>query len=158
MGWFSKKDNKKDVKADEKDVKVSSEEKKKDVVKDVKKDEKDVKTEKKSKPADSKVPGVAKQVKKGIAYKVLVRPLITEKATEMAVLGKYVFEVAKDTNKVEVAKAIEEVYGIKPSSVNIVKMLGKKVRRGKITGKRKDWKKAIVTLPKGKTIEVYEGV
>lgn len=92
------------------------------------------------------------------AHKVLVNPLVTEKATVEGTMGKYIFKVAIDSNKIEIAKAIEDVYGVKPSSVNIIKMEGKRVRYGRITGKRSDWKKAIVTLPKGKTINVYEGV
>ncbi|MDA3839838.1 MAG: 50S ribosomal protein L23 [Patescibacteria group bacterium] len=106
-----------------------------------------------------------KQVKKtdkekvhGNAYKILVKPLITEKASIEGALGKYTFEVAINTNKVEVAKSFEEVYGIKPTAINVIKMEGKKVRHGKSIGRRKDWKKAIVTLPKGKTINLYEGV
>ena len=63
-----------------------------------------------------------------------------------------------DSNKIEIAKAVEEIYGIKPTAVNVIKTDGKKVRRGKYTGTRKDWKKAMVTLPKGKTINIYEGV
>ena len=92
------------------------------------------------------------------AYKVLSKPLITEKAANLGVENKYVFAVTPSANKVEIAKAIEAVYGIKPVKVNIVKVKGKKVRSGRITGKRQDWKKAIVALPSGKTIKVYEGV
>lgn len=92
------------------------------------------------------------------AYRVLVKPLVTEKGANFATENKYLFEVACDTNKVEVKKAIEEVYGIMPTSVNIMNVLGKTKRFGRIKGKRKDWKKAIVTLPEGKTINVYEGV
>lgn len=94
----------------------------------------------------------------GRAYQILVKPLITEKAAAMGVESKYVFEVFKSANKIEIAKAIEEVYGVKPIGVNIVNKLGKKVRTGRIMGRRKDWKKAIITLPKGKTINIYEGV
>lgn len=101
---------------------------------------------------------VTKQVKYNQAYKILKRPLVTEKGNDLNVLGKYLFEVSLKANKVEIAKAINEVYGVMPAKVNIVKLQGKKVRRGRITGKRKDWKKAIITLPKGKTINVYEGV
>jgi large subunit ribosomal protein L23 len=93
-----------------------------------------------------------------IAYRILIKPLVTEKATHQKVENKYVFMVATTANKVEIASSIEEVYGIKPIKINIINMDGKVVRRGHITGRRKDWKKAIVTLPKGKTIEVYEGV
>ena len=94
----------------------------------------------------------------GNAYRILINPLITEKASMEGASGKYTFEVAINSNKVEIAKAFEEVYGIKPVSVNSIKMEGKKVRHGKSLGKRKDWKKAIITLAKGKTINLYEGV
>ncbi len=96
--------------------------------------------------------------KKEMAYRVLLKPLITEKAASLSSENKYVFAVAKSSNKIEITKAIFEVYGVKPKSVNIVIVKGKKVRHGRIIGKRKDWKKAIVTLPKGKTINIYEGV
>jgi len=76
----------------------------------------------------------------------------------LGALNKYVFAVAKNTNKIEVAKAIKEIYGIKPVGVNVIRMSGKKARYGRISGRRKDWKKAIITLPKGETIKVYEGV
>ena len=72
--------------------------------------------------------------------------------------NKYFFEVKKDANKIEIAKAINDVYGVKPVSVNIMRVGGKKVRRGRTFGKRKDWKKDIVTLKKGESIKVYEGV
>jgi len=94
----------------------------------------------------------------GQAYRVLVRPLVTEKAANMGAQDKYAFAVSGSANKIEVAKAIFEVYGVKPKAVNIINLMGKRVRYGKTSGRRSDWKKAIVTLPKGKTIKVYEGV
>lgn len=93
-----------------------------------------------------------------MAYRILVRPVVTEKATHLADTGQYVFMVEMKANKLEVAKAIREVYGVTPISVNIVRMQGKLVSRGKVSGKRKDYKKAIVTLKKGQTISIYEGV
>jgi len=102
---------------------------------------------------------VKKDVKKyGNAYRVLVKPLVTEKATNLGGQNKYVFAVSQKANKIEIAKAINEVYGIKPVAVNVIKMQGKKTRYGKITGRAKDWKKAVITLPEGETIKVYEGV
>lgn len=94
----------------------------------------------------------------GRAYRVLVKPMVTEKATNLSTVNQYIFMIDNDANKIEVAKAIYEVYGVKPTEVNIIKVKGKKVNRGKITGKRKDFKKAIVTLKKGESISVYEGV
>jgi len=92
------------------------------------------------------------------AYRVLLRPLLTEKGSHLGVENKYLFEVGYDTNKIEVAKAIEATYGVKPTKVNIIKLAGKVVRRGRSVGRRKNWKKAIITLPKGKTIQIYEGI
>jgi large subunit ribosomal protein L23 len=92
------------------------------------------------------------------AYRVILKPLMTEKVNELGVENKYVFQVAKDANKIEIAKAIKEVYNVDPEKVNIIKMKGKSVRFGRLFGKRSDWKKAVVKLPKGKTINVHEGV
>ncbi len=102
-------------------------------------------------------PGETRKVY-GNAYKIIVKPLVTEKVSNLGAMNKYVFAVATSANKIEVAKAIKEVYGIKPVGVNIIKIEGKKARYGRISGKRKDWKKAIVTLPAGQTIKIYEGV
>lgn len=93
------------------------------------------------------------------AYRVLLRPIISEKAShQQTLVNQYFFMVDMKANKIEVAKAVKAVYGIKPVAVNIIKMEGKRSYRGRTVGKRKDWKKAIVTLPKGKTITLYEGV
>lgn len=92
------------------------------------------------------------------SYRILIKPLITEKASILGSQNKYFFEVDKNSNKVEVAKAIKSVYGVMPEKVNIVSVGGKKVRTGRVAGKKKDWKKAIVTLPEGKSIKIYEGV
>lgn len=102
----------------------------------------------------------AKKKSKGFSnsFRILARPLITEKAADLGSLNKYVFEVFPKANKIEVARAILDVYGVKPINVNIVNVKGKVITRGRYSGKRKDWRKAIVTLPKGKTIQVYEGI
>lgn len=92
------------------------------------------------------------------SYRVLVKPMVTEKATNLSAVNQYVFMVDNNANKIEVAKAVFDVYGVKPLEVNIIKVKGKKVNRGRITGKRKDFKKAIVSLKKGDSISVYEGV
>lgn len=106
---------------------------------------------------ESKVAKVSKEDTKD-AYKVLISPLVSEKATRGGSIGQYVFRVGIRANKREIKKSIFVVYGIMPVSVNTVQSLGKNVRSGKNRGKRKDWKKAIVTLPKGKTIQIYEGI
>jgi large subunit ribosomal protein L23 len=116
-----------------------------------------------AKVSEDKAEGKVEAVKKdsaanSAAYRVLIRPLLTEKGSHLGIENKYLFEVGYNTNKIEVAKAIETVYGVKPTKVNIIKLAGKVMRRGRTTGTRKNWKKAIVTLPKGKTIQIYEGI
>lgn len=96
--------------------------------------------------------------KRGHAYRLILKPLVTEKAANLSAENKYVFAVAPGANKIEIAGAVEEAYGIRPESVNIIRVRGKKVRHGRVRGRRKDWKKAIVTLPAGRTINIYEGV
>lgn len=93
-----------------------------------------------------------------LAYRILLRPLITEKATNLTGANKYSFLVAKGANKLAVGQAIEALYGVKPRQVNLLNVRGKVVTRGRVSGKRRDWRKAIVTLPKGTTIQIYEGV
>ena len=92
------------------------------------------------------------------SYRVLVKPLITEKATNLVGDNKYAFVVATGANKIEIAKAVKAAYGVNPIKVNVVNVSGKKVARGRISGQRSDWRKAIVTLAKGETIKIYEGV
>lgn len=94
----------------------------------------------------------------GDAYEVLVKPIISEKASLLAGQGKYTFEVAWTCNRSMVKNAIFKVYGIKPKAVNIITMKGKAIQFKRVTGKRNDWKKAIVTMPEGKSLEIYEGV
>lgn len=89
-------------------------------------------------------------------YSVLVSPIVTEKAERLHANGKYMFNVSKRANKIEIARAIKEVYGVTPVAVNIVVRKGKRVRFGKYHGRRKDEKKAIVTLKKGDILTVME--
>jgi large subunit ribosomal protein L23 len=93
-----------------------------------------------------------------LAYRVIAKPLITEKATDLTALNKYVFVVPVTANKREVGERIYGVYGVKPLKINMIKRPGKRVRYGKRIGVTKEYKKAIVTLAKGQNIEVYEGV
>ena len=91
------------------------------------------------------------------ARDILVRPLITERTTQLMAEGKYVFVVAKAANKIEIAKAVAEVFKVKVAKVNTVNVTGKKNRMGRTEGKRPDYKKAIVKLAPGETIEFFEG-
>lgn len=103
-------------------------------------------------------PAAAIQESTGEAYRILVKPLVTEKTARLAARGQYGFVVAREANKTAVANAVEAVYGIRPVAVNISRVHGKEIRFAQRLGRRKDWKKALVTLPEGKKITVYEGV
>lgn len=98
-----------------------------------------------------------KKLKK-IINNILVRALVTEKSAIKQSENKYSFIVVNNANKAVIRKAVEEVYGIKPIRVNVINVQGKAMRFGKHSGKRSDFKKAIVSLPKGKTIVIHEGV
>ncbi len=89
---------------------------------------------------------------------VVIKPIITEKGTFIKSQGKYIFEVAIPANKHEVKKAVENLFKVHVIKVNIIRVNGKVRRLGRFTGKRKDWKKAIVTLREGETIELFEGL
>lgn len=90
------------------------------------------------------------------ARDIIICPLITEKSTTLMAEGKYVFEVAKAANKIEIAKAISQIFNVKVVSVNTVNVEGKVKRMGRSIGKRSDYKKAIVKLAAGETIEFFE--
>ena len=90
------------------------------------------------------------------ARDIIIRPLITEKSTTLMAEGKYVFEVAKSANKIEIAKAISQIFKVKVASVNTINVEGKVKRMGRSIGKRSDYKKAIVKLAAGETIEFFE--
>lgn len=88
-------------------------------------------------------------------YKLVARPVITEKGSmDQADRNAYHFRVPVDANKVEIRQAIEKVFEVKVTSVNTIKVRGKSRRRGWVAGQRPDWKKAMVTLGEGHTIDV----
>jgi large subunit ribosomal protein L23 len=93
----------------------------------------------------------------GNSPRLLLKPHVSEKAASSA-KGVYVFDVPRSANKVEIRKAVEALYNVKVESVRTIRGIGKKLKRGKIQGRRADWKKALVSLKKGQTIDVYEGV
>ena len=89
---------------------------------------------------------------------VVRRPLITEKGTlakEMS--NQLVFEVDRRANKIEICRAVEELFKVKVLKVRTLNFDGKDKRVGRITGRRSDWKKAYVTLAPGQTVEYFEG-
>ena len=94
------------------------------------------------------------------AYDIIKRPIITEKSMAQTEFKKYTFEVAKDANKIEIAKAVEEIFGVKVAKVNTLNVHGKAKRLGRYPeGRRPSWKKAMVTLTEdSKTIEFFEGM
>jgi large subunit ribosomal protein L23 len=90
---------------------------------------------------------------------VIVRPLVTEKSHDMLDrLGAYTFVVAKDANKIEIAQAVEKQFKVKVTGVRTMRYAGKAKRMGKYAGRRASWKKAVVTLAEGDSIELFEGV
>ena len=90
-------------------------------------------------------------------YAVLVRPLVTEKSTQLVGLGKYVFEVDLRANKNQVREAVELAFNVKVTTVNTMVVKGKPKRFGRREKLRPDWKKAVVTLVPGDSIELFEG-
>ena len=116
-----------------------------------------VKVEKKETPKEVGQLKVKKNTNTN-AHKIIVKPLVTEKGNLLSSSNQYLFEVTKNTNKNEIKKAIQAVYNVHPISVNIINMLGKKVRRGRSFGQMKNWKKAVVTLKAGDKIEFFEGI
>jgi large subunit ribosomal protein L23 len=89
-------------------------------------------------------------------YDVIIRPIITENTMDMAADKKYAFKVAKDSNKTEIRKAVEEIFGVDVAKVNIVNVRGKKKRLGRTFGTTSSYKKAVVTLtPDSKEIELF---
>ena len=100
------------------------------------------------------------QAKSGnmLSNTLLRMPHVSEKAARLADRGTYVFRVAAHAEKISVKKAVEALYGVKVDSVRIINVSGKPYGRGKRVSYRQDVKKALVTLKKGQTIALYEGV
>jgi Ribosomal protein L23 len=92
-------------------------------------------------------------------YHIIRRALITEKSTiAKDESNKYIFEVDRRANKIEVAKALEKLFKVKVLDVHVMNVTGKKKRVGRILGEKRSWKKAVVTLAPGSRIEIHEGV
>jgi large subunit ribosomal protein L23 len=91
------------------------------------------------------------------AWDVLRRPRVTEKGTVLSELGKYVFEVHPDANKIQIKAAVEQAFpNVKVTAVNVMKMPGKRRRWKRFYAFQPDWKKAVVTLEAGQRIELFE--
>ena len=93
------------------------------------------------------------------ARDIILAPVITEKSVAGLSEKKYTFRVADGANKIEIAKAVETIFGVKVAKVNTISMKGKKRRMGRYEGYTSDWKKAVVTLTEdSKTIEFFDGM
>lgn len=93
------------------------------------------------------------------AHDIIIKPIISEQSMDQIADKKYTFEVKKSANKIEIKKAVEEIFGVKVLSVNTLNMMGKMKRIGQHEGRRASWKKAIVKLTAdSKTIEFFDGM
>lgn len=94
----------------------------------------------------------------GQAFQILIRPVLTEKSTALAQAGRYTFEVDNRANKIQVKKAVQEIFSVQVTAVNIMRVRGKPRRRTwrANLGKTRSWKKAIVALAPGQRISVFE--
>ncbi len=129
-----------------------ADEKKKEKVKNKKEEE--IKKEVKVSPSKETAVPIVKEKKFFERYRIVKSPQITEKATELTERNQYTFKVWPRTNKIEIKKAIESLYGVNVLSVKIINAKAKKRRLGKISGWRKGYKKAIIKIKKGQKIEV----
>ncbi len=94
-----------------------------------------------------------------ISHDIIIRPIITEKSMIGATEKKYTFEVAKTAGKIEIARAVEEIFKVKVEKVNTLNVRGKYRRQGRSEGYTRSWKKAVVTLTEdSKNIEFFEGM
>ena len=99
-----------------------------------------------------------KEVDLNKSYKIIRKPIVTEKATKLSEFNKVVFEVAYKSNKNEIKGAVEKLFSVKVKSVNIINIKGKVKRFKGVLGKRNDIKKAVITLEEGNTIDISAGV
>ncbi len=86
--------------------------------------------------------------------RVIVRQIVTEKTADQEALQKYTFEVAGDANKHEIKHAVEQLFSVHVKNVRTSNQRGKWRRRGRFIGKQSNWKKAVVQLAEGETIEI----
>jgi large subunit ribosomal protein L23 len=94
-----------------------------------------------------------------ITHEIIKRPLITEKTSiQKEMYNQLTFEVDRRANRIEIKRAIEDIFNVKVTDVKTMQITGKRKRRGRTFGKRRDWKKAIVTLLPGERIDFFEGV
>ena len=93
------------------------------------------------------------------AYEILKRPIVTEKSSfQSDSLNRYTFEVDVRANKRQIKEAVEKVFNVEVVGVNVMNVRGKRRRWGRIVGRTRDWKKAVVTLAPNNSIQFFEGV
>lgn len=114
--------------------------------------------EKKKEEIKKSAPAVKKNLSRSNAHRVLLHPLVSEKAAHAEANNVYTFVVSRSASKDAIKQSVKDVYGIMPVKVRVINTEGKIARHGRSIGRRNDWKKAMVTLPAGKTISVHEGV
>jgi large subunit ribosomal protein L23 len=90
--------------------------------------------------------------------RTLLAPLVTEKSAHLADAGVYAFLVPVSANRVTVGQAFRELYKVTPVKVNIIRVHGKEHRFGQVTSRQSDWKKALVTVPKGTRVDIFEKI
>ena len=91
------------------------------------------------------------------ASQVVLKPIVSEKSYEGTTRGSYTFKVHPDAHKTQIRQAVEELFDVKVERVNVIKVAAKPKRRGLHRGTRPGWKKAVVQLRPGDTIEIFEG-
>jgi len=92
-------------------------------------------------------------------YSVIKRPVVTEKSTiAREEENKYLFEVDRGATKIDIRNAVEKIFKVSVVDVHTINISGKKKRVGRVIGRRRNWKKAVITLAPGSSIEVHEGV
>ena len=91
------------------------------------------------------------------AHQIVLAPVVSEKSYHGSVYGKYTFRVHPEAHKTQIRQAVEELFEVHVVSVNVSKVQAKPKRRGAIKGTRQGWKKAVVQLRAGDTIEIFEG-
>jgi large subunit ribosomal protein L23 len=90
---------------------------------------------------------------------IILKPLVTEKGSRLREAGnKYLFQVARDANRIEIKRAVKAIFNVKVKDVKTIVVHGKIKRMGMFSGKRPDWKKAVVTLEAGQSIDLFEQV
>jgi large subunit ribosomal protein L23 len=94
-----------------------------------------------------------------LGHDIIRRPIVTEKSSlQKEAFNQYSFEVDQSANRMQIRNAVEDIFNVRVAAVRTMHIKGKVKRRGRILGKRRDWKKAVITLMPGERIEFFEGV